>query len=184
MVYVPCAELNWKHEIYVVSIRLLMHYTLFIYIRTLSFLPRLNIFIFSRRFKDENILELFLIINHDLWHFRSCRLVKRITFLRLSWTHKLYGIYKFSTHKIESFLNSQPRVYSKIFFKFRIFQPRYSYKTYSYRKKKEVLQTKINYSSIMTSLISATCFWYFDIIGLIFMSYTRLVKVTVFSYNN
>ena len=176
MVYVPCAELNWQYEIYVVSIRLIMYYTLFIYTKMSFFLPRLNIFIFwSWGVKDENILELFLIINYGLWHFRSCRLVKRITFLRLSSTHKLYGIYKFSTLKIESFLNSQPRVLIlKIFFKFRIFQPRYSYKTYSYRKKKEVLHY----------LISATCYWYFDIIGLIFMSYTRLVKVTVFSCKN
>ena len=30
MVYVPCADVNWKYEINVVSIRLLMHYILFI----------------------------------------------------------------------------------------------------------------------------------------------------------
>ena len=44
----------------------------------------------------------------------------------------LYCIYKFSKHEIIFFSKSQPRVYSNIFLKF---QPRYSYKTYSYIKR-------------------------------------------------
>ena len=58
---------------------------------------------------------------------------ERNNFIQLS---KNISLYRFSTHEITFFSQFQPQVFLKIFFKFRKFQPRYSYKIYSYKKER------------------------------------------------
>ena len=48
----------------------------------------------------------------------------------------LYCIYRFSPHEIHPFQNLSLEFILKVFLRFHKFQPRYSYKIYSYRKKR------------------------------------------------